>query len=510
MRAANITILNILLTLVLFSCHDGRRHEATLQWADSLNRNYINIPSDSQLVEAVAYYDRHGTPNERMRAHYLLGCSYRDMGEAPKALACYHDAADCADTLSSDCDYELLSKVYGQISMLFYERYLHKAMIRPLQLAIGAAQKGNNIALVANHFESLGSAYEQSGDMDKAIDAYKKAVQNFKKAGLPTDAYISTGMLASAYVSAGQLSDADSCMRVYEQHSGLFQPDGSIVAGKEVYYYVKGLYFLKKGDTANAESYFRKELCKAATQDDSLSAYDGLRQLYDTVSNNDSVAKYSSLCLNNVVTQFSDSSIQQMENIQAQYDYRHTQQKAKEIFKDNTLLRSTILGIVSVCILLAIVVALYLVNIKRRQSQLIRELEKFANNGEDSPKAEGHDGEVRGVPTMNATLHSHILHAIKNPVKCKLSDEDWGQLEQFFDDRLPHFRHHLNSNGQILRQEEYRICMLVYIKCQPHDICSLMNMSSAHVSNTRKRILFKVYGIDGKPKDLDDRIRRIC
>ena len=113
------------------------------------------------------------------------------------------------------------------------------------------------------------------------------------------------------------------------------------------------------------------------------------------------------------------------------------------------------------------------------------------------------------VPTMNATLHSHILHAIKNPVKCKLSDEDWGQLEQFFDDRLPHFRHHLNSNGQILRQEEYRICMLVYIKCQPHDICSLMNMSSAHVSNTRKRILFKVYGIDGKPKDLDERIRKV-
>lgn len=97
MRAANITILSILFSLVLFSCHDGRRHEATLQWADSLNRNYINIPSDSQLVEAVAYYDRHGTPNERMRAHYLLGCSYRDMGEAPKALACYHDAADCAD-----------------------------------------------------------------------------------------------------------------------------------------------------------------------------------------------------------------------------------------------------------------------------------------------------------------------------------------------------------------------------------------------------------------------------
>lgn len=31
-------------------------------------------------------------PNEKMEAHYLLGCIYRDMKEAPKAMQCYQDA----------------------------------------------------------------------------------------------------------------------------------------------------------------------------------------------------------------------------------------------------------------------------------------------------------------------------------------------------------------------------------------------------------------------------------
>ena len=58
------------------------------------------------------YFDRHGTANERLKAHYLLGCVYRDQNEAPHALQCYQDAIEVADTLSPDCDYQTLLAVY--------------------------------------------------------------------------------------------------------------------------------------------------------------------------------------------------------------------------------------------------------------------------------------------------------------------------------------------------------------------------------------------------------------
>ena len=92
--------------------------------ADAANKCYDTLPSDSILQEVADFYDTHGTPNEQVRAHYLLGCAYRDMGEAPMALQCYQDAVDKADTLSQDCNYRLLTSVYGQMAEIFHKQNL--------------------------------------------------------------------------------------------------------------------------------------------------------------------------------------------------------------------------------------------------------------------------------------------------------------------------------------------------------------------------------------------------
>ena len=70
--------------------------------ADAMNKAYVDMTTDSILKEVADYYDRHGSANEQMRAHYLLGCAYRDMGEAPMALQCYQDAVDKADTTNHE------------------------------------------------------------------------------------------------------------------------------------------------------------------------------------------------------------------------------------------------------------------------------------------------------------------------------------------------------------------------------------------------------------------------
>ena len=66
--------------------------------AKVLNKLFKPMPSDSLFQEVVDYYDSKGAPNEKMEAHYLLGCIYRDMNEAPKAMQCYQDAVESVDT----------------------------------------------------------------------------------------------------------------------------------------------------------------------------------------------------------------------------------------------------------------------------------------------------------------------------------------------------------------------------------------------------------------------------
>ena len=130
----------ICIIVFLCACGNREKYDRLLAEADSLNQNYIPFTSDSTMKEVVNYYDRHGSSNERMRAYYLLGCVYRDLGEAPHALECYHDAVDCADTTAQDCDYKLLSRVYGQMAMLFYQNYLPENMLEALDKSIQYAR----------------------------------------------------------------------------------------------------------------------------------------------------------------------------------------------------------------------------------------------------------------------------------------------------------------------------------------------------------------------------------
>ena len=84
--------LTLLRAMTFSSTADHMYHLLLL--ADASNKCYDTLPPDSILSEVAAFYDRHGSANEQLRAHYLLGCAYRDLGEAPQALQCYQDAID--------------------------------------------------------------------------------------------------------------------------------------------------------------------------------------------------------------------------------------------------------------------------------------------------------------------------------------------------------------------------------------------------------------------------------
>lgn len=66
--------------------------------ADAQNKAYIDFTTDSVMLQVADYYDQHGTANEQMRAHYLLGCTYRDLKDVPMEQQCFLEATEKADT----------------------------------------------------------------------------------------------------------------------------------------------------------------------------------------------------------------------------------------------------------------------------------------------------------------------------------------------------------------------------------------------------------------------------
>ena len=48
-----------------------------LLYSQALDKNYVDVTSDSLTAVAVNYYDRHGTKHERAMAHYYQGREFR-------------------------------------------------------------------------------------------------------------------------------------------------------------------------------------------------------------------------------------------------------------------------------------------------------------------------------------------------------------------------------------------------------------------------------------------------
>lgn len=86
--------------------------------------------------------------------------------------------------------------------------------------------------------------------------------------------------------------------------------------------------------------------------------------------------------------------------------------------------------------------------------------------------------------------------------------QDWSALHQLtnrYDGNLcALFAHHSN-----LSPNEINVIILTRLRFIPTEIAVLTGMSSQSVTNTRARLLQKIFGVKGGAKDFDDRIRSL-
>ena len=93
----------------------------------------------------------------------------------------------------------------------------------------------------------------------------------------------------SIYLDRGQLVEASSAMKIYDRESGLFDENGEIAHGYELYYYDKGRYMLYEGKLDSSITWFRRAI-KAGKFE---GGYKGLMLAFDKKGMKDSVVKYA-------------------------------------------------------------------------------------------------------------------------------------------------------------------------------------------------------------------------
>ena len=539
----HITIYTLFL-LLLIACGSSERGRmmAVLDEADSLNRNYIPFTTDSVLKEATEWFDSYGSANERVRAHYLLGCAYRDMGEAPAALQCYHDAINCADTTATDCDYRLLSRVHGQMGNLFYEMNLPYEQKSVLNNAIKYSLLSGDTLVSIICYETLYNVYHYLGMEDSCLAILLNSRQLYLMHGYNREAAICAGNIISTLVEQGKFIQARSYIDIYEKESGMFR-NNEISEGKEIYYYIKGRYYLGVEKTDSAELMFRRLLESGKDINDKEAAFYGLSLLYKKLHNNDSVAKYSLKAYDANDKQKRNSIEIEMQQMQSQYDYTRHQQLALEKTRENIIIRYKLhISMFVFCIFILLILffiynkrkerleerkryeqtistisqanmELSLLN-KRRYEDLKNEKERQIINLKQQielfRKGIGKRNIQSVIPLSMTSSDIYIrFKQIGTSIDKVPTQEEWNELQQTFEKTFPDFKNVLLSYGYMPTDEEYLYCILIKLHFEPFELIRIFNTSNSNVSNIRARLATKIFKTYTSAKKFDTIIQRL-
>ena len=518
-----------------------------LIYAKGMNKGFVDFTTDSVMKQVVAYYDKHGSANERMLAYYLLGCTYRDLDDSPASLDCYLQATEQADTLSRDCDYSTLARIYGQVGVV----YLGQRM--PLN-AKNAYRKNEKYSWIAKDtLEALIAAEAQvnssimlespSQVIEQCLDVYN----NYKKFGYPTEAARSLGVPMSSLILTKQYAKVKRYMDIYERESGYFDGKLNPSVNYGSYFYAKGLYYLNI-HSDSAKMCFLKCSNLAKSVNAKRLAFDGWYRYYKQKNLIDSIKMYADLFI-----QYSDSvriqnEAEAMSKTSALYNYSQWQKKAKVQEIENNRARMVILLMIVLVIVLIIVVVLYVKNLRKerqlRKEQLLFVKQQIVMKELELQKSQEELAKMKNELSSKSSLvldKEKSIMMLKDEIEALTNDcpqdnnesyavfqqkamvikfrelaekgiepssRQWDALDNIFESFFRQFKLTLENNHK-LSENEYRICMLVWLGFTPYQMKILMNMSSSNISNIRKRLSKKLFDREMTTSKFDDEIRKI-
>lgn len=522
------------------SLSDNQRMQYELLKAESMNKSFIRMDTIKGMDDVLKYYKSHGNKTEKIRANYMMGCVFRDKGDTPQALKYYRNAVSLADTTNADCDYKLLSRIYGQMASLFHEQRSPKMELNTGSEAYHYALKAKDTIAAINYYDRSAGAYHMLNDLDNALLISQKAATMYENIGRPDLAASTKFTPIDIYLKRGDYKKAKADLNYYETKSGFFDKSGNLTVSNPLYYYMKGLYFecVNKMDTALI--FYRKSLAEETLFTEKESAYKGLMSVFEKLHDPDSVSKYARLFADaNDSSNIVRSSLE-INRMQSIYNYNESQRIAREKTIESNRYRTTIITIITIFLLVIIASIVAYVQIKRKRKKLQlynnlrytralehynnlkEELTSFKNDAEKFRKQK--ESEIDKLQKIIAVFHDdkqmpekwnveqavlsstivHRLHKLASVGKIA-SNAEWDDLHKIVSSHLSNFYEKLKKHKE-LTEKELNVCLLIRLRFLPSEVSILLGLTSQRISNIRNSINLKLFDEKGT-KSLDGNIR---
>ena len=492
---------------IITGCSDQREQYArVLDIAAQQNVNYDSITHIDSIEAAVKYFDRQGTSNERMRAHYLLGCAYYEAGETPKAMECYQDAIDCADTTIINCDLHTLSRIHGQMARIFLEQEAPLNALEHMNMIDRIARKDHDTLMILINKEQQAEAYRTLNKLDTAIQIRQNVSRCFEALGDTTHAAFALGPIIDLVIDKGNYPLAKEYMDRYEKYSGFFDEKGEIIEGLEVYYYSISLYHLRIHQLDSAEYYARK-IFRSSRMSDLEAAYKALYLIYKENGPKDSLAKYAMLAYEANDSVYRELSTETYQRMQSIYNYSRSQRLAQQMAEKARRNQLVAILILAVAIVLGSFSYQYY---RRKRQEHHQEIQNWQEKGQKLEAALNvQKKKVTNEELMATPSYKRIKEVLTIPNE-EMSRKDWEQLRKMIDEKIPSFYSTVIGHRGRMDILDYHVCILVRLYFTNGEIAFLTGNQPNTISMKRKRLLQKVFGIEGPPELFDKKVQEIC
>ena len=509
---------------------------------NALNKVDTLFRSTDEAKELAEYFDDHGTPNEQMLAYYLLGRAYYDIHESPMALSCFQTASEKADTTAADCDYRQLSRVYGQMSNLFYYQGLYQQELEYEDLSVKYGWKGNDPLNAIRSMAGKAHAYERLNRMDSACSLLGKVSSLYRQNGYNSQAAIYDYYYGILLLDKGETGKTKQLIEAYEGQSGFFDSAHQIEKGREIFYYQKGKYYLATNQYDSAEYLFRKELREGKDFNNQNAGSRGLALLFQKTHQPDSAAKYALYSYEMNDSVYAQRAMKEVEQVQGMYDYSRNQQIAEKAKEKAEREQRIVWAVLTIMVLLMMAST----SIAREVYKKRKEMQKaYSRKISDLAKAQADIVRLRSLAEHTEELssliaeketemqkmaieidsykeklgtqresaesrleESDIYHELKKKAgkAVELTNDDWHQVNVLAIETLPHFYKFISSKKLELNDKEFKICMLVRMHFTPKDIANMLGVSQAYITKLRNNMMPKLFGMEGNSKELDEKL----
>ena len=510
---------------ITWAVRRDRAMHAALRELQAWNQADTVFASDSVARVLVDYF---GHPwhraNDRMLAHYLLGRAHADMGEAPQAIEDYQTAVECADTTDQDCDFRLLRNVYGQMAEVFDAQNLPEDEIEAQKRFNHYSWMIGDTLQAINGFRRLERPLYLLGQYQQILQNNALARQKLIEHGDSVGA--AQALITPSYIHIinHDYKRAYKDIVTVRKQANIFDEQGRLLAGNEMYYYTLGFYFDNVNELDSAEYYYRRALASNKYE----AGYKGLLSVYSKRGIADSIAKFAPLYADANDASHDSLRTAEVHKTTSLYNYNRHLRTAKE--EQQKSQRRLIALYVTIIIILALVITgyyLYTKNLEkeRKREHALNTIQQnyikvsqdyhslLAENEEKhsyTTELEQQLNELReekeqlellanSLRAKNKVGNYYAHELVQKIIDCAIqrknvpSGKDFILLRELFCDTFPHFKDFV-AETHPLSDYEWYVCILVDMGMGNSDMAFLMGQGAQRMNNIQRqanRLLFK-------------------